>query len=219
MNEDLMDEDLMGESLRQADEDQQMKTIDDVMVREWVDLDLDGELGPDDKTRLASRLEESADLQTESRLLASLHAMIAESRVPVRAGFQDRVMSALPAAAWERRLGEGWAPAWALPVAVAAIFAVGAALALGSASGGPESHALGIFAAVFDFVQTTTLAGAGLLFATWRGVGFGLEEAIAGSGLNLLALASAVVFLNLFFIQLLRRRPATVRQAAGRRRD
>ncbi len=195
-----------------------MKTFDDAMVREWVDLDLDGELGADEKTRLASRLEQSSDLRAESRLQASLHAMIAESRVPARAGFSDQVMSALPLAAWERRLGQRRAPAWALPVAMAAIFAAGAALALSFTSGGPESHAIGIVTAVFDFVQTTTLAGAGLLFATWRGVGFGLEELIAGSGLNLLALASAMVFLNLFFVQLLRRRPATARQAAGRRR-
>jgi hypothetical protein len=150
----------------------------------------------------------------------ALHAMIAESRIEVRDGFADRVMAALPAAAWQRRLGRRRAPVWALPAAAAAIFAGGAAVVLGFAAGGAETHAFGIFAAVFDFLRATTLAGAGLLFATWRGVGFGLEELIAESGLNLLALASAVVFLNLFFVQLLRRRPAAVRQAADpRHRD
>jgi len=144
----------------------------------------------------------------------ALHAMLASSRIQVRDGFADQVMTALPSAAWERRLGRRRAPAWALPAALAVIFAFAAALVLSSSSGGPESHALGIFSAVFDFVRTTTLAGAGLLFATWRGVGFGLQELIAESGLNLLALAAAVVFLNLFFIQLLRRRPAVARQTS-----
>jgi len=187
----------MDDDQRHASGDQQMKTIDETVAREWVDLDLDGELGPDEKV---------------------LHAVIAESRIPAREGFADRVMAALPMAAWERRLGKQRAPAWTLPAAMAAMFAAAAVLALSFAAGGPESHALGIFTAVFDFVQTTTLAGAGLLFATWRGVGFGLEELIAESGLNLLALASAVVFLNLFFIHLLRRKPATVQQTADRRR-
>ncbi len=150
---------------------------------------------------------------------SSLDAMIAESRISVHAGFADRVMSALPAAAWERRLERRRLPAWALPAVLATVCAVGAALALSFASGGPESHALGIFTAMLDFARATTLAGAGLLFATWRGVGFGLEELIAESGLNLLALASAVVFLNLLFFQLLRRKPAAALQAADQRRD
>ena len=147
----------------------------------------------------------------------ALDALLRESRIAVQPGFRERVMAALPVAAWERRLGERRVPAWALPAAMTAALAVAAALILtvGGASAA-DSHALGITAAVFDFLSTTALAGAGLLFATWRGVGLGLEEFIADSGLNLLALATAVLFLDLLFIALLRRRRSAVRETAGK---
>lgn len=146
----------------------------------------------------------------------ALDALLGESRIAVRPGFCERVMAALPAAAWERRLGERRLPAWALPTALTAALAVGAALVfiLGGASAA-DSHALGITAAVFDFLATAALAGAGLLFATWRGVGLGLEQLISDSGLSLLALATAVLFLDLLFIALLRRRRSAARETAG----
>ena len=62
--------------------------------------------------------------------------------------------------------------------------------------------------AVVDFLGTTALAGAGLLFATWRGFGLGLAELFADSPLSLVALAAMVVFLDLLVLSLLRRRKA-----------
>ena len=124
----------------------------------------------------------------------ALRALLEESRIPVRPGFRARVMAALPVAAWERRLGERRLPAWALPGLLAASLALGAALVL--AWGG---------ASVAD---STTLAGAGLLHATWRGFGLGLAELFADSPLSLVALAAMVVFLDLLVLSLLRRRKA-----------
>ena len=150
----------------------------------------------------------------------ALDALLQESRISVQPGFRDRVMGLLPMAAWERRLGERRLPAWALPAGLAAALALGAALvvAWGGADAG-DSHALGITAAVFDFLGTTTLAGAGLLYASWRGVGMGFAELFADSPLNLLALGAGVVFLNLLFVTLLRRRrpaAATGKESGGR---
>ena len=77
---------------------------------------------------------------------------------------------------------------------------------------------MGIAFAVFDFFQVTALAGAGLLFATWRGVGLGLQELLADSGLSLMALAAVVLFLDLLFIALLRRKPPAVSEKRSRGR-
>ena len=194
-----------------------MKTVDQTVAREWVDLDLDGELGETEQAQLETRLEASSDLQAERQLLSSLHTMIGESRITVRSGFQEQVMSALPAAAWDRRRASRRTPVWALPAAVAAVFALAAALTVTVASDGSGSQTLGIAATVFDFLATTTLAGAGLLFASWRGVGFGLEQLMAQSGLNMVAFASLVLFVNLLFFNLLRRRSTVALPASDER--
>lgn len=193
-----------------------MKIIDDAMARERLDLDLDGELAGPEKNLFEERLEKSPELAAEHRALRSLHAMLDDSRIEVRPEFQSQVMSALPEPVWAR--GRQRVPTWALPVAMIATLVLGAALvlSLGGASAA-DSQVLGVTAAVFDFLVTTFLAGAGLLFATWRGVGFGIEQMVADSGLNLLALASFVLFLDLLFVSLLRRRsPAGAREKAER---
>lgn len=196
-----------------------MNTIDDATVREWLDLDLDGELGPEDKARLEDRLAASSELRRERRLLASLRTLLAESRIPVRDGFRARVMSSLPATAWERQLGDERVPSWVLPVVLVVVFAAGGALTLAfGGSGASDSQAFGIASAIVDFFATTLLAGAGLLFATWRGVGLGLETLIADSGVSLVAMALLVVFLNLLFFRLLRRRPVAAATTADERR-
>ncbi len=147
----------------------------------------------------------------------ALDALLRESRISVQPGFRDRVMELLPATAWERRLGTRRLPAWALPAVMIAVLALGAALALSwGGAGAADSHVLGLGLAVFDFLATTALAGAGLLYATWRGTGMGFAELFADSPLNLLALVAMVVFLDLLFVALLRRR-GPVAQAAGER--
>lgn len=192
-----------------AYEDPQMKT-DSETWREWVDRDLEGELSASEKARLEAILEAQPRARAERRALASLHRMMAEDRVAVRPGFSARVMAALPAMWWERRPAAAPRP-WALPVALMLVLALGAALVLGNAE--EPGRLAGVGLALLDFAQVTLLAGAGMLFAAWRGVGFGLEQLIADSGLNFLALASAVVFVNLLFFSLLRRKKAVASSA------
>jgi hypothetical protein len=120
-------------------------------------------------------------------------------------------MASLPAAAWARQLGRRSSAAWALPAAMVVVLGLGAALILGAGAGQvSDHHAWGVGAALFDFLQATVLAGAGLLFATWRGVGMGLEELITESGTSFAALAVFVLFLDLLFVLMLRRKPAKV---------
>lgn len=181
-----------------------MKTMDRETLAEWLDLDLEGQLGRAESARLARRLAADPELASEKRRLESLHTLLRESRIAVRPGFRERVTASLPPPAWVRSR----VPVWVLPAAMTFVFAVAAAIVFGL--GGPVEGGplVGTGVAVLDFFKVTALAGAGLA-AAWQGFGLVLEELIASSGLNLLALAVLVLFLNLLFISMLRRRPAT----------
>lgn len=178
-----------------------MEPIDEKVLREWVDLDLEGELEVERKKRLELELEKRPALVAERRELAAMQTLFAESRIAVDESFGPRVMAALPRAAWEPRAASR--RAWALPLALAAVFAFAGVVALG----GAESHVLGIGLTVVHFFQATVVAGAGLALATWRGLGYGLEELVGGSSLSLVALLVLVLFVDLLFLVLLRRRP------------
>ncbi len=179
-----------------------MKT-DSATWRRWVELDLEGELPEEDKARLAEIAETDGRVLAERRALESLHRMIDEDHIPVQPGFTARVMASLPQAWWERQRKGAGLPVWALPLAMMLVLSLGAAVLLGGAE--ETGRFTGIGLAVIDFMQVTFLAGAGMLFATWRGVGIGLGELIAESSMNLLAMVGGVVFLNLLFFSLLRR--------------
>ncbi len=69
--------------------------------------------------------------------------------------------------------------------------------------------------AIVDLFGSAVLAGAGLLAASWRGLGIGLAELLAGSRSALTALALGVVGLNLLLWRLLRH-PARVARAQRR---
>ncbi len=177
---------------------------DSLTWRRWVDMDLEGELPEADRARLTELAEADGRVAAERRELESLHRMLREGEICVRPGFAAGVMASLPETWWERGRARAGLPVWALPLAMTLTLALGAALLLVGAKETGQIAGLGL--ALLDFAQVTFLAGAGMLFATWRGVGFGLEQLIADSGANLFAAVAGVVFLNLLFLSLLRRR-------------
>ena len=183
-----------------------MKTLDQATLSQWLDADVDGELGADE----ARRLEKLADqdpgvagrIATERRQLERLHGVLGEGRIEVRDEFRDQVMASLATAPWE----PSESPAWRLPVAMMLFLALGAALALGGVTA--DNPVVGTGIAVADFLQSTVLAGAGITLASWRGAGLGLEELMATSGSNMLLFGVLVLFLDLLFLSLLLRRRA-----------
>lgn len=182
---------------------------DHTTYREWLDLDLEGALPAGDGPRLAAHLADCADCRAERQRLAALHESLAAARVPVRAGFGDRVMASLPEAAWEGRAAPAARWAWAaglvglLAAASVALFAVsGTRLA----PGGTLAGALGALA---EMLAMAAIAGAGLLGATWRGLGMAVGELFGRSPGTLVAVALLALCLAALTVSLLRRpRPA-----------
>lgn len=186
--------------------------------REWLFLELDGGLQPAEKSRLEAHLRVCDECRRERAGAASLARLLDASRVPVRQGFAREVVSALPATGWQGRHPRSWAAALVLLVALGAAAAATVATGGGLAEGLPLAGALG---AIAELLRSTALAGAGLLTASWRGVGLALEEALGGSTLNLVVFGVLVLGLDLLFIRFLlrssRRAQAAAEPARGER--
>ena len=195
-----------------------METIDHAELASWMDLDAEGLLRGAEKTRLGEYLErtkhrseqEAQALEAERKCWSRLHQALAEDHTEVRASFTDDVMASVDLEMWQKSRSQ----AWRLPLAMMLVFALGAAWSLAGVSA--DHPVIGTGSAIADFMQTTALAGAGVAVATWRGAGMGLEEMLAGSPMNMVALAMLVLCINLLFVSLLRRRhrPAA-EEAAG----
>jgi hypothetical protein len=176
-----------------------MQHPDPATAREWLSAALDGELGHSELAALAASIAHDPELAREQRDLRSLANLLAGSRFPVAPGFHRQVTSRLPAAGWEARHPRSWRFALAL-----LLFLGGASAALlgtGSARLAPASPLLAALGAVADLFSTAALTGAGMLAASWKGLGLALSELLAGSALGVGALGVLVLSLNgLFFV-------------------
>lgn len=171
-------------------------------AREWLNLELDGRLSPDLLARLETALAVEPHLVRERTELARLDRLLAASRVPVDSQLRRRVMADLPAAGWEARSSKSWRAAVALLLLLGG--AAAALVGMGSARLVPASPFLGAVSAVADLFTAAALTGAGLLAASWKGLGLALGELAGGSVTGIAALAVLVLCLNLLFFSLLR---------------
>jgi len=177
-------------------------------LREDLDLELEGiegteeSLAPADKARLMEHLAECAECCRERESLQALHASLAASVVQPREGFTAEVMRALVPAPWEARARLVWRWPFALLLALGGL----AAVLLGGAAAELEPHAgsFAAFMALARLLESAALAGAGLLGASWRGLGSGLAEWLGESRIQLAAAGALLVALNLLLLRLLR---------------
>jgi len=180
-----------------------MSRPDHNTYREWLTLDADGMLDGGERALLDDHLASCADCREERDENLALDALLQRSALPVRADFRESVMSALPTAGWEARSPRAWRFTAAVIVLLGAL-----AAALMSAGSAPASAGLGTLAAVGGMLQAAVVAGAGLLGASWKGLGMVIDKVIA-SPMSLGAFGFLVLCLNLFLVSLIRRkRPA-----------
>ena len=188
-----------------------MRRPDHSTYREWLNLDVDGELPPVQRAQLDDHLAACPECRSERDEMLAFESLLAENRVAVRPGFRDQVLASLPAAGWESRAPR----TWGFPAAVVVLLAGIAAALLGSARVGSSSSMLSTLAAVGGMLQATLQAGAGLLAASWKGIGLVFAEALS-SPMSLGVFVFLVICLNLLLISLVRRRRPGVREAPVR---
>lgn len=184
--------------------------MDRETAREWINLELDGQLPPAEGSRLHESLAADPGLAREREELLRLDQLLAESCVAVDARFKAQVMGSLPAAGWEARHPRSWRFAVALLLLLGALAA--ALVGMGSARLVPQSPFLGALGAVTDLFVAATLAGAGMLAASWKGLGLALGALAGESVASIAVLGVLVLSLNLLFFSLLR---STTRTAAA----
>jgi len=190
-----------------------MKRPDHNTYREWLNLEVDGQLPPPQRAELEQHLAACAPCRAEREDLLALDALLQKNRIPVRPDFKDAVLASLPTTGWENRHPK----TWGFPAAVFVLLAGIAAALFGSArlaTAGPGASAL---LAMADMLGSTVQAGPGLLAATWKGLGMAFGEVIS-SPMSLGVVAVLVISLNLLLVSLLRRRRAAASGAVERGR-
>ncbi len=182
-----------------------MSRPDHSTYREWLNLDADGGLDSGDRALLDEHLASCADCRREQEEIVALDALLRSSALPVRPDFRASVMSTLPTVGWEARSPR----AWRFTAAVIVLLG-GFAAALLIAGSAPAASGFGALAAVGGMLQASILAGAGLLGASWKGLGLVVDHVVS-SPASLGAFGFLVLCLNLLLISLIRRkRPAAV---------
>jgi hypothetical protein len=174
------------------------------IITEWLYLETDGELTTAQRRELDSLADRSPETAKTRRELVRLHQLLDESKIDVRPGFQAQVMAGLPPAGWSARHPRSW---W-IAAAVLAVLGGAAALLTGlsAAQLEPASPFVAAMIAVGDLLTSSVAAGAGLIGASWRGVGLALGEWLTASVPNAIAFGVLVVGVNLLLLRRLRRR-------------
>jgi len=143
--------------------------------REWLTLEPASRAAAtlDERRRLEQHLSVCSECRTERGQLARMDSLLEEARLDVRQGFRQDVMRSLPAGGWEGRSPRSWR----LPVAVMLLLGAASALLFGlySAETVPGMPLAGALTAIAEAVTTGLLAGSGMLWASWRGVGLVLD--------------------------------------------
>lgn len=171
--------------------------------QEWLHLELDGELDGREKSMLARHVATCSQCRQERRELAVLEEALGNSRLVVHRDFRDKVMAELPAAGWETRSPRTWVAA----LVVVALLALAAAALIGSASEQiqPALPLAAAFLAIVELLRSSALAGAGLLTASWKGLGLAFQELLGGSIWNTAAFGVLVLGLNVLLVRLVLR--------------
>ena len=183
-------------------------------LREWLYLESDGELNAVQRSSLKQHLESCSECREELRQVDNLERLLVASRIEVGESFRDEVMSGLPSAGWEARAPRTWIAA----AVVALLFALGSALLIGGASEQATSAVpIAALSAIWDLLATSALAGAGLLAASWKGLGLAMQDVLGQSIWNVVAFGALVLCLDILLLRyLLRDRTAKAESETSR---
>ncbi|HKI86759.1 MAG TPA: zf-HC2 domain-containing protein [Thermoanaerobaculia bacterium] len=180
-----------------------MDALEHDTYREWLDPSRTGELSAAEEAQLSRHLSQCASCREELEVTTRLNALLVSDRIEPRADLVDMVMARLPEAGWQARHPRSWLPA----LAALTVIGSGAAALLGGGAAEIEPHApfLGALAALFELFKGALLAGAGLLRASWHGVGLAVGNLLTRSWLDSSLTVIGVLSLDLLLLALYRR--------------
>lgn len=179
---------------------------------EMLYLDTDGQLSAGERRRLEQHVAACSACRSERQSIARLGSLLDSSRLEVTREFTDRVLAALPEAGWEGRARTGLRAA-ALVFALLSVLAAVVGLGGREAVGGPLGGAV---IALLELFASAVAAGAGLLTASWRGLGLALGDVFRDSAAALAAFGLVVLGVDALLLRYLWRRRAPGRSPAGR---
>ncbi|HMB51940.1 MAG TPA: zf-HC2 domain-containing protein [Thermoanaerobaculia bacterium] len=193
------------------------KELDCVQHMEALDLALDGALPAAEARQLEAHLTGCDGCREERQRLLSLREALGEAKIAVREGFQNEVMAALPAAGWQTataaQITTTAPPRRAYVRAAVLLVALGGASTLFfTLSGGDGGPLGGSLAALVSSLGAALVAGAGLLGASWSGLGMAIGEMFSESPLTAVGLGVLLVCLSGLLVSMLRRRPQVAEQ-------
>lgn len=186
--------------------------------QQWLYLEPDGELSRVESAALERHLASCPACRTLRHEIEALEDRLAAATVEADPELARQVMANLPAAGWEARNLRAWRPAAAVFAAVALAAFLVASAGGGAASASSMAPVLGAARAVTDLLLTTALAGAGLLTASWQGLGLALGQVFGGSKLTLGVFAVFVAGVDFLFVRYLLRQPRRALARPERRR-
>lgn len=181
------------------------ETVDAKTRNEWLFLEPDGELSREQLAELDAWSAGSAEIAATRRQVERLDALLAGSKIDVRDGFQQQLMTSLPPAGWHARHPRSW---WVAAMVLAVLGGSSALLmGLSAAQLEPASPFVAAMAAVGEMLTSSIAAGAGLIGASWHGIGLVFGEWLGQSMPNTVAFVVAVVGISLLLLRRLRRQP------------
>ncbi len=181
-------------------------------------LELDGGLTRSEAQELEEHASRCSECRTVREEMISLDSLLDEGKIEADPDLSRRVLENLPPAPWEMRRPASWRVA---AVVFVALLATAYALTFQGEPLGEALPWIGTLAAMVELFRSAALAGAGLLAASWSGIGLALGELLSRSRLGFAAFGVFVLGVDYLFLRYLwhlSRRQAVARGDSSERR-
>ncbi len=166
--------------------------------QELLYLESDGELTSSEGRDLEAHVAGCGECRDVGEELSALTSLMAESKIEADPDLARRVLENLPPADWEMRRPANWRAAAAAFVGLL----VGAwVLTFKGQPLGEAGPWIGTLTAMAELFRSAALAGAGLLSASWTGVGLAVGEVLSRSWAGFAVFGLFVLGIDLLFVR------------------